>query len=102
MPNYRYHASEPVCRNGCMRRPAAAAERSPAAVTENCPPQTQKMTHGGTAEDACLAHMTIAMAYVPWQQWAHIYQIDQGFHRGTIFEELDKPFRGIGGCCNGR
>ena len=42
-----------------------------------------------------------AMAYVPWQEWQNIYEAEKGFHKGTIFEELDKPFRGIGmgGCC---
>ena len=38
-----------------------------------------------------------AMAYVPWQQWQNIYEICRGFERGTIFEDLDKPFTGKGG-----
>lgn len=37
-------------------------------------------------------------AYVPWQSWRHIYEAGKGFHRGTIFEELDLPFKGKGGC----
>ena len=41
-----------------------------------------------------LENMTIAMAYVPWQQWRQIYEPAKGFHRGTIFKELDKPFVG--------
>lgn len=98
MPNYRYHASESVCRNGCMRRPAAAAERGAQAGAENCQPlSSPEMTCGGTVDNACLEHRTIAMAYVPWQQWTRLYRMDQGFHRGTIFEELDKPFLGAGG-----
>ncbi len=40
----------------------------------------------------------IAMAYVPWQKWRNIYDAEKGFRRGTIFQELDLPFRGIGGC----
>lgn len=40
----------------------------------------------------------LAMAYVPWQSWCNIYDVEKGFHRGTIFEELDKPFLGRGGC----
>ena len=27
-----------------------------------------------------------------------IYEAGKGFHRGTIFEELDLPFKGKGGC----
>ena len=38
--------------------------------------------------------MPIAMAYVPWQKWRDIYEKDKGIIRGTIFEELDKPFKG--------
>jgi len=62
--------------------------------TENiCNPD---MDHGD------LADMSLAMAYVPWQEWRNIYKAEKAFQRGTIFEELDKPFRGTGGCCNGR
>ncbi|HJB19395.1 MAG TPA: spore coat associated protein CotJA [Candidatus Bariatricus faecipullorum] len=42
--------------------------------------------------------MPLAMAYVPWQNWRNLYDIHKGFTRGTIFEELDKPFYGKGGC----
>lgn len=48
--------------------------------------------------DDVLDGMPIAMAYVPWQNWNHIYESGKGFQRGTIFEELDLPFRGRGGC----
>lgn len=42
--------------------------------------------------------LPLAMAYVPWQMWKKIYSVEKALHRGTIFEELDKPFEGIGGC----
>lgn len=45
-----------------------------------------------------LTGMPLAMAYVPWQKWCEIYDICEGFSRGTIFCELDKPFCGRGGC----
>ena len=38
--------------------------------------------------------MAPGMAFVPWQQWTDIYDIDKAIHRGTIFEELDKPYIG--------
>lgn len=41
--------------------------------------------------------MSLAMAYVPWQTWRDIYDTEKGFHRGTIFQELDLPFMGKGG-----
>ena len=44
--------------------------------------------------------LSLAMAYVPWQHFEEPYPICKGFVRGTIFEELDKPFLGKGGCCS--
>ena len=41
--------------------------------------------------------MSLAMAYVPWQVWRDIYDAEKGFCKGTIFQELDKPFLGKGG-----
>ena len=81
MPNYRYHTAGQMRQNGCMR--------------QNPPAMPQV---GGCH----LADMSLAMAYVPWQEWRNIYKAEKAFQRGTIFEELDKPFRGMGGVCNGR
>ena len=36
----------------------------------------------------------LAIAYVRWQQWGDLYEPEDGFSRGTIFQELDKPFYG--------
>ncbi len=36
----------------------------------------------------------VAMLYVPYQQWRKVYEPMVGLERGTIFEELDKPFIG--------
>lgn len=44
--------------------------------------------------------MVLAMAYVPWQHLETVYEPENGFDRGTIFPELDKPFL-AGGCGNG-
>ncbi|WP_243002528.1 MULTISPECIES: spore coat associated protein CotJA [Lachnospiraceae] len=38
------------------------------------------------------------MAYVPWQKWRNLYEPCKGLQRGTIFEDLSKPFHGRGGC----
>lgn len=44
----------------------------------------------------------VAMAYVPWQQWYSVYDLEKGLDTGTIFPELNKPFLGVrdvkGGC----
>ena len=39
----------------------------------------------------------LAMAYVPWQTWQEIYDVEKALQRGTIFCQLDKPFSGKGG-----
>ena len=46
-----------------------------------------------------LKGMPVAMAYVPWQEFKDLYPIEKALCRGTIFQELDKPFLGKGGCC---
>mgnify|MGYP003430680604 len=50
------------------------------------------MTSHGTCE-----HMSLAMAYVPWQTWRDICDAEKALHMGTIFQELNLPFLGKGG-----
>lgn len=55
-------------------------------------------------EMPCQAHlsleaMPLAMAYVPWQRWLNLFEACKGFHCGTIFQELHKPFEHAGGGC---
>lgn len=38
--------------------------------------------------------MAFTMAYVPWQPWCEVYDLEEGYCRGTIFPCLDKPFKG--------
>ena len=38
--------------------------------------------------------MPIGMAYVPVQIWRDKYENAKALMRGTIFAELDKPFKG--------
>lgn len=42
----------------------------------------------------------VAMAYVPWQHFTDLYPPCKGLIRGTVFEELDKPFLAKGGRCS--
>ena len=41
----------------------------------------------------------VAMAYVPWQRWNTVYDLEKGLPIGTIFPELNKPFLGVRGGC---
>ena len=42
----------------------------------------------------------LAMAYVPMQKFADLYEPDKALEAGTLFAALDKPFLGAkrGGC----
>lgn len=102
MPNYRYQSPDYLnMRRGNFRGPAAPMQAS-------CHSSADTPCRESTPTPVCcndkagydeLRGMPLAMAYVPWQEWCSLYEADKGFLRGTIFEELDKPFRGIGGCC---
>lgn len=41
-----------------------------------------------------LRDFPVAMAYVPWQEWEDVCEIDEAFQIGTIFPSLNKPFVG--------
>lgn len=51
----------------------------------------------GTVENgvgACLAGTSLAMVYAPVQRFGNLYEPEEGLCRGTIFQELEKPFHG--------
>ena len=56
--------------------------------------------NGGERAD-CLRGMSLAMVYSPCQEFEDLYDHTEGLRRGTIFRQLDKPFTGKGGRCNG-
>lgn len=115
MPNYRYHTPDYMHRSGCNRQASAPQPSAPCSqpsmpCSQPAVPCAQPAAPCARPADmpvCCdgkydeLSGMPLAMAYVPWQEWQNIYEAEKGFHRGTIFEELDKPFKGImmGGCC---
>lgn len=94
MPNYRYNSQDYMRRRGCAQTQPEACPARPETVCPVC--RDTRTTYDE------LADMPLAMAYVPWQEWQNIYEAEKGFHRGTIFEELDKPFCGTGGLKNVR
>lgn len=40
------------------------------------------------------AETPVGMAYVPYQKWKNVYDPSVALDRGTVFEDLDKPFLG--------
>ena len=55
--------------------------------------------HGNYCSMDALGQFPIAMAYVPWQRFGQTYDLSKALCVGTIFPELDKPFRGKRGVC---
>ena len=95
MPNHRYSTPEYMRRNNSMARHSSSCCCQDArAVMQN---ESVSNAECGCSSNR-LSGMPLAMAYVPWQEWRSIYEIEKTIHCGTIFEELYKPFRGIGGC----
>lgn len=45
------------------------------------------------------SRQVLAMAYVPMQVFQALYEPCEGFSKGTIFSELNKPFTGWKGGC---
>lgn len=40
------------------------------------------------------AETPVAMAYIPFQSLGQLYSDDEALMAGTLFPELDKPFKG--------
>ncbi len=62
------------------------------ASAPNMPGFSVQNTCTNTAPGHLERNYTVAMAYVPWQQWQRVYPMEQGFRQGTIFPDLDLPF----------
>lgn len=103
MPNCRYQSPEYMnnmnMRRGSCKRPSSPAQNSCQTPYEPVSQDAAFVCCNDKGSYDELRGMPLAMAYVPWQEWCDIYEADKGFCHGTIFKELNKPFRGIGGCC---
>lgn len=103
--------SQVACTTSCQTSPAPMPPASPVPImpAANTPvnPGIAVMPGSGSAvyqpvtaisctdtSPGCLEqHYSVAMAYVPWQQWQRVYSMEQGFRQGTIFPDLDLPFQ---------
>lgn len=76
-------------------RPAPHMVYANRMVQNTCPCEEAKPE---SREIACDS-MVLAMSYVLMQELNTVYEPDVGFHHGTIFPELDKPFLAGGMTC---
>ena len=72
---------------GCCTMPEMAREKGCCTMPEMT--REKKSCHMHHDE-----RWPVGMTYVPMQAWRELYQPDEGFHKGTIFRELDLPFLG--------
>lgn len=122
MQNYHYRSSGNS--RGCMRQPDSRRDNTKSDTfcdmpyqdpcnipcqdpcntpyQDSCSTPHRQMNNQELCAGIALDQMPVTMAYVPWTKWRNIYEAEKGLRRGTIFQDLDKPFRGIGGCQNGR
>ena len=102
MPNYRYQAQDCQRRQGRGYPNQGMQQRGTMQQTAmhqaNMRHRAADQAAGRCLPDSrTLSDLPIAMAYVPWQEWCGILQLEKGLCCGTIFEELNKPFTGAGG-----
>ena len=83
-----YHMSGNAGRS-CGRSPVSSAPNAESMPCMEC--------ISPSGNPSCDSDHVLAMAYVPWQQFRNLYDLDRALQVGTIFAELDKPFTGRGG-----
>lgn len=57
-------------------------------------PRTMSRPDNNSGTSRFPANTPLAMAYVPFQQWGEIYDDEKALSQGTLFPELDLPFKG--------
>lgn len=83
--------------NSCRKNTTANMTRDNHSKCEQCRNTTETKP---CIKDGCdigkdhVDEMAPGMAFVPWQKWKDIYDICEAIEHGTIFKELDKPWRG--------
>lgn len=102
-PNARRKEDNPFRRmsfgtNG-FRRSSFAPQARP--VMENVFPQTVGENKIANTEkgqmppfSSCLNACSLAMVYSPEQEWKDLFPVGKALGKGTLFQELDKPFLG--------
>lgn len=94
MPNYRYNTPDYMRQNHSNGCHVGGSNRTmPSSVS----PSTPSRPCCNIYDHDKLSGLSIAMAYVPWQEWRSLYEVEKGFRCGTIFAELNLPFCWKGG-----
>lgn len=101
MQDRNYGRQEQGC--GCMmaeteRASDCGCKSNEGKREEDCGCKTEmmyrEMKKGGTSCEEDMPGKALAMAYVPWQSFRKLYEVCEGFSKGTIFKELNLDFYG--------
>ena len=92
MPNYRYNTPDYMRQNHSNGCHVGGSNRT---MPPSVSPSTPSRPCCNIYDHDKLSGLSIAMAYVPWQEWRSLYE--EGFRCGTIFAELNLPFCWKGG-----
>lgn len=80
--------------NKQTRMPERRANRMPERRPEQKSEQSSEHMRLPKCRDCDMNNMPVAMAYVPWQHFNTVYDVDKALQCGTIFPELNKPWYG--------
>lgn len=94
MPNYRYNTPDYMRQNHSNGCHVGGSNRT---MPPSVSPSTPSRPCCNIYDHDKLSGLSIAMAYVPWQEWRSLYEVEKGFRCGTIFPELNLPFCWKGG-----
>lgn len=60
----------------------------------SCCSNNDSMENDMDFDNIPLGKLPLAMSYVPFQKWQTTYSLEKALKRGTLFPELDLPFKG--------
>lgn len=92
MANYNRQSRMPERTSNRMsnRMPERMPNRMPEQISE----RGSENMRTPIRRDCDFNNMPVAMAYVPWQYFNTVYEVDKALQHGTIFPELNKPWYG--------
>lgn len=86
------------CNNSNQRVPCTNSQQRDREMGSRTRKEGEPWEHRMKTEREAFEHLPLGMTYVPMQRWGELYPLEEGFHCGTIFKELNLPFTGRRGC----
>ena len=94
MPNYRYNTPDYMRQNHSNGCHVGGSNRT---MPPSVSPSTPSRPCCNIYDHDKLSGLSIAMAYVPWQEWRSLYEVEKDSGAELFFAELNLPFCWKGG-----